>query len=208
MAMLIHMPTEIVFKILEYKDITIKDIVNFSSTSKQFRQLIINDKNLWRKKFIQRWPSVKKYYEEDDKDFYEADITNVQSGMKCAKELWAYVSHMSEKHYYYVNNHKYVDEFSSLFSLHKDCSNAHSMHCAILKDEFIRSIYTQSPWECDLTHRYYSMKLFRCWLKKNFERNWKKFINKPHQQQILEKIIRGNWIKYVYADPYAAYFLM
>jgi len=52
--MLIDMPAEIVFKILEYKDITIKDIVNFSSTSKQFRQLIINDKSLWRKKFSQR----------------------------------------------------------------------------------------------------------------------------------------------------------
>lgn len=40
-----------------------------------------------------------------------------------------------------------------------------------------------------MTHRYYSIKLFRCWIRENFQRNWKKFINKPHQQQILEKVL-------------------
>ncbi|EFN68020.1 F-box only protein 21 [Camponotus floridanus] len=131
MATLIHMPAEIISKILEYKDITIKDIVNFSSTSKQFRYIIINDNTLWKKKFSQRWPIATQNYERKMGK-------NVQAAVKCTTELWNFVSDMSKRHYYYSRDHEYLDDFFSLFE--KRCLDV--MHCTFLKDELIKIIYT------------------------------------------------------------------
>jgi len=78
------------------------------------------------------------------KSFYDANISDVQAAVKCTTELWNFVSGMSERHYYYSDDHKYLDDFSLLF---EHCCFTHPMHCAFLKDELIRSIYTSPKYD-------------------------------------------------------------
>lgn len=45
-----HLPVETLLKIFVYEDISIKDVVNFSSTCKQIRYTLDNNHTFWQKK--------------------------------------------------------------------------------------------------------------------------------------------------------------
>lgn len=51
---MISLPEEIITMVLEDDDISIEDIVRFSSTCKRFRQIVQN-KSLWDTKYYQRY---------------------------------------------------------------------------------------------------------------------------------------------------------
>jgi len=59
MATITSLPDEVIVIILENNNISIEDIVNFSATCKQFRQ--IEDNKLWETKYYQRYLFVHSY---------------------------------------------------------------------------------------------------------------------------------------------------
>nr|XP_012220235.1 PREDICTED: F-box only protein 21-like isoform X4 [Linepithema humile] len=63
MATIMDLPHEVISIILCKESVSIKDIVSFALTCKEFNE-IINDNVLWRKKFYQRWPLLREEYDE------------------------------------------------------------------------------------------------------------------------------------------------
>lgn len=49
-----ELPVEIIEHLLSYNDLTIKDIINFSSTCCHLREIIINNNAFWRSIYMQK----------------------------------------------------------------------------------------------------------------------------------------------------------
>ncbi|XP_066600243.1 uncharacterized protein [Prorops nasuta] len=64
------LPSEVIGLILEYKDLSIVDLLNLSMTCKRL-YYICNGQNVWKRKCFQRWTWMQKFYEDcvdsDDK---------------------------------------------------------------------------------------------------------------------------------------------
>jgi len=61
MAMIIHLPDEIIALILEDENISMEDIVNLKSTCNRLQQITFSHK-FWEKKFYQRYVFIYKYF--------------------------------------------------------------------------------------------------------------------------------------------------
>ncbi|XP_029159804.1 uncharacterized protein LOC114931821 [Nylanderia fulva] len=99
MILIQNLPSEVILIILENVTISLKDVENFGSTCVQF-QRISHDKNLWRKKYAERWPSAKVHFKNKvGVKFDNANIEDLKEGMKCAEDLWLYVSRLPKMYY-------------------------------------------------------------------------------------------------------------
>ncbi|XP_072750859.1 F-box only protein 21-like isoform X1 [Anoplolepis gracilipes] len=187
MVVIYNLPDEIIEAILTNEEVSIKDIVNFSSTCKKF--LEINYNNIfWMKKFSQRWPSAKKVYDEQNgnEKLNQVDFKkHIKIAIECIKQMRHYMSSLLEENYYY--NDCYNNDIADIYLKCHLVNNSWKYY--ILMDELNRNLFTQSLQEGDLTQKYYSIKIFQYLLRVNLTEKWKIFINRPKQQKLLEEII-------------------
>ncbi|XP_072749860.1 F-box only protein 21-like isoform X2 [Anoplolepis gracilipes] len=185
MVVIYNLPDEIIEAILTNEEVSIKDIVNFSSTCKKFLEIKYNN-IFWMKKFSQRWPSVKRIYDEVNayEKLNQVDFRiHIKLSIECIKKMRHYISLKLKKNYYY--NDIYNNDIEDF--------KCHLLDCCwnrfILMDELNRNLFTQSPREGDLTQKYYSIKILQYLLRVNLTVEWKIFINRPEKRQLLETMI-------------------
>ncbi|XP_066591334.1 uncharacterized protein [Prorops nasuta] len=75
---IIDLPSELIGFILRYNDISIVHVLNLSITCKKLNDMI-NEQNVWKQKYFQRWTWMREFYE----DYVIFDNTVV-----CWKKLW------------------------------------------------------------------------------------------------------------------------
>lgn len=184
MAAITCLSNEVISIVLGDVNVSIKDVVNFASTCKHFRNMINDDNILWQDKLYQRWPDLKRIYDKRKCERHINFEEEVKANIKCRKELWSYIMQMSEMHYYKDDlSDSDMKDFDSLFHLEK---GAHHMNYYFLIDELM-SILAQSSRESNLTYRYYVKKLLRYLQQCHLKSIWQEFINYPDKQQILEQ---------------------
>ncbi|XP_029158922.1 uncharacterized protein LOC114931125 isoform X2 [Nylanderia fulva] len=118
-------------------------------------------------------------------EFNDLNIKHFKEGMKCTDDLWLYVSRMSQM-YYYRNIHE-NDIIVKSLDLHV---KEHSLKLLILYDELTRNIYQQNHRQCNLTERYYSIRIFKCLYQYIFyPLHLRQIVLKPNHKQRLEDLI-------------------
>ncbi|KAL6427931.1 hypothetical protein ACFW04_008390 [Cataglyphis niger] len=164
-------------------NLSIKDIENFSSTCKRFRQTLWGNK-LWMKKCYENWPSIKNIYSGlTIDDICKIDFRNqVKEAVKFRKDILSLLSQMSEANLADSNKRELVVNFL--------CATLNSINYYIAIDE-LRQIISQSPrvFGCDLTQRYYSYHIYRQLKYFHIMHKLLKFMWKTKEQQFLEKMI-------------------
>nr|XP_012220232.1 PREDICTED: F-box only protein 21-like isoform X2 [Linepithema humile] len=181
MATIMDLPHEVISIILCKESVSIKDIVSFALTCKEFNE-IINDNVLWRKKFYQRWPLLREEYDEllwkENIDFRE----QVKAGIKSKKQLWNFMSPMHKHGVCHID----LEDLHSLFDPDKD---AYFLNYYFFVNELILlllpSIKNMSC-KLDIRQTYYLV-LFFCLHRYHLKKKWYKFINYPEKRQILEE---------------------
>ncbi|KAM0734406.1 F-box only protein 21 [Formica fusca] len=181
MATIMSLSNEVIIVIL--KNVSIKDIKNFTSTCKKFRQISWDNK-LWMKKLYQNWPSTRKIYDSmTSNDLFKLDFKEqVKEAVKHRKEMWDLIAQISK-----INlDNTYKKNIISNFL----CTTVHSINNYIAIDE-LRRIISQSPWisGCNLTHRYYSCHILRLVKYYHIRHKLLQFRCKLKRQQILEQMI-------------------
>ncbi|XP_050459347.1 F-box only protein 21-like [Cataglyphis hispanica] len=184
MSTMISLPNEIIAKILEDDGISIKDVVNFSSTCKRFRQTVQN-KRLWETKFYQRCPSARKRYslQERKKISYHLDFREeIEAGIKFVKNLQFYVILLSKN-----NSISYNDKENLHYLLQTIAKN--SIVYFFVSDELNRIISAELPWQpgSNLTNMYYIDRIFYSLKQHRFEYKQNKFLSAPKNELLLEQ---------------------
>ncbi|XP_070155165.1 uncharacterized protein [Polyergus mexicanus] len=182
MATIMSLSNEVIEIILEY--ISIKDIENFSSTCKKFRQTTWSNK-LWMTKLYQTWPSTRTFFNNlTRKNLERLDFKEETKAIAiCINEMWDLISQMPK------DNLSDTDKKRSILQLLKKTMN--NMIYTVIVNE-INRIILQDPWtsDCDLTRRYYSCHIFR---QLKYYHTKHKFLqfhkSKNRNQQTLEELV-------------------
>ncbi|KAI4488773.1 hypothetical protein M0802_011283 [Mischocyttarus mexicanus] len=179
-----QLPEEIIEYILEDESITFLDIIRFSSTCKHL-YLTVKNNQLWRVKYFQRWPRLKKQYEKNTPDIKVLNWLNeIKVSMEARRNLMYHLSQMSSKHY--KSEEVSNSELKYLDSLFRPELGAYQLNYHFLVDELINLINCHYK-HSNLTHRYYAFIVLR-YLKQNYiKEKWERFINLPPKEQILER---------------------
>nr|XP_012219077.1 PREDICTED: F-box only protein 21-like isoform X2 [Linepithema humile] len=202
MAIITDLPIDVIIIILCDESISFKDIMSLAlSFNFNFYNSLIELNTLWRKKFYQRWPHLREEYNEqlclENKGFFE----QVKAGVKSKKELWHYLSLMSEKHYY--KDDLFDVDFRDFDSLIDPDKGAYFMNYYFFVNE-LRRLLTESPMESDLTQRYYAEKLLSYLQRYRLRKKVHEFINYPEKQQILEKAL-FSFAQWYQPEKYVSY---
>ncbi|XP_043497553.1 F-box only protein 21-like [Polistes fuscatus] len=179
-----HVPEEIIEYILEDESITFLDIIKFSMTCKHL-YLTVKNNQLWRVKYFQRWPRLKKQYEKNTADIKVLNWLNeIKVSMEIRRNLMYHLSLMSSKHY--TKEEVSNSELKYLDPLFRPELGAYPLSYHFLVDELI-SLMNCHYAHSNLTHRYYAFIVLR-YLKQNYiTKKWQRFINLPVNEQILER---------------------
>ncbi|XP_029168638.1 F-box only protein 21-like [Nylanderia fulva] len=209
MATIQYLPDEMISIILNYKDITIEDIINFRCTCQQFRYAAKDD-TFMEKKFCQRWSSAKKYndnlfkinkqkkseeYEQKRKKF-KKNSNFIEMSINIVTLLRKYMSAIRYKNRDYFNS---IDNKISF----KDIIYDRKINCVFIftivnePDNFmkylvfideIKNSLTQSPRRtgCDLTERYCYEKILDKIKIHSLRKEWNEFRQLPEREQVLE----------------------
>ncbi|KAL3270063.1 hypothetical protein HHI36_009121 [Cryptolaemus montrouzieri] len=68
------LPLEIVELILSSPNLSIKDVINFSSTCHYYRELISTNNTLWKQKFRDKWPDLTDLFDNNFNYYYQEII--------------------------------------------------------------------------------------------------------------------------------------
>ncbi|KYM95269.1 F-box only protein 21 [Cyphomyrmex costatus] len=178
---------EIIYIILHQEIVSIKDIVSFGLTCRQFLNVICHNNILWQTKLYQRWPRMKKIY---DNRIQNKECINfkdeVKASIKCRNKLRSLLSLMSEK--FFQKDYLSESDMKHFDALFCPDMGGHIMNYHFLKDEMIHLITMSSLLpDCNLTHKYYSKELLLYLQQRHIKNIWQEFINCPKEQQLLEK---------------------
>ncbi|XP_072750098.1 uncharacterized protein [Anoplolepis gracilipes] len=154
MVVIYNLPDEIIEAILTNEEVSIKDIVNFSSTCKKFLEIKYNN-IFWMKKFSQRWPSAKKVYDEQNgnEKLNQVDFKkHIKIAIECIKQMRHYMSSLLEENYYY--NDYYNNDIADINLKCHLVNNSWKYY--ILMDELNRNLFTQSLHNTNNDEYFYS----------------------------------------------------
>ncbi|XP_029163258.1 uncharacterized protein LOC114934712 [Nylanderia fulva] len=144
-----NLPPEVILRILENVTISLTDVKNFSSTCTKF-QWTSYDKNLWKKKYAERWPYATIHYEDKTGvKFDDANIKDLKKGMKCAKNLWRLVSRMSEM--CSSDDEECYQKDNDIIYFLDQHEKKHPLNLYILHNELTKNEYHQDPSQCNTT---------------------------------------------------------
>ncbi|XP_029671241.1 uncharacterized protein LOC115240309 [Formica exsecta] len=182
MTTIMSLSNEVINIILEY--ISIKDIENFSSTCKKFRQTTWSNK-MWMKKLYQNWPSTKIFFDNlTSRNLARLDFKEeVKAIASSVNKMWGLISQMPK------DNLSDTDKKVSVLQLLKKTMNDMIYHVIV---EELNRIILQNPWtsDCDLTRRYYSCHIFRQLKYYHTKHKFLQFYkSKNRNQQVLEEIV-------------------
>ncbi|XP_071572589.1 F-box only protein 21 isoform X2 [Temnothorax nylanderi] len=195
MTTITTLSNELIEIILQLENISIKDVVSFGLTCRRFLAVIDDNNPLWQRKFYQRWPHLKKLYDQRIQSKEDINFKDdVKASIKCRNELRRYLSLMSDM-FFCCDELADVDlmDLDPLFWPNKD---AYTMNYCLLVDELIYLIeMTPVLPNCNLTHQYYSKKLLPYIHRRHLKDVWQTFMNFPKEQQLLElvAIIVARW---------------
>ncbi|KAM0736111.1 hypothetical protein ACS0PU_010072 [Formica fusca] len=176
MATIESLPYEILIMILE--KISIKDIDNFSSTCKKFRQTSWGDK-FWMKKLYQKWPRTRRICDRMTGENLKIDYEAV---VKCVKGLYNLISEIPK------DNLSETDKKKSMLIFLDKTRN--DIIYNIIED-MLDEIMWQHPRRIgsDLTQRYYSYYIFQQLKYYHLKHSILKFRSRHRYHQLLEEMI-------------------
>ncbi|XP_031849665.1 F-box only protein 21 isoform X2 [Nomia melanderi] len=179
------LPSEIIVRILEDKQLGFSDVINLSFTCKNLHKIIDNDNELWKRKFFQRWPILEEIYRTNKP---KGCIVNwkeeIEISLNIRKKLLYQLSLMSSKHYRQGElPNSAFKVFDPLFRVE---DGAHPFAYYFLVDELI-SLIKAPALTNNLTHRYYALKVVEYLKQNHLKKEWQKFISLPPSEQTLEK---------------------
>ncbi|XP_029675401.1 uncharacterized protein LOC115242921 [Formica exsecta] len=177
MATIESLSYEILIMILE--KISIKDIENFSSTCKKFKQTSWGDK-LWMKKLYQKWPRTRIIC--DSMTSEEKIIKDYKAVVKCVKEMYNLISEIPKDNLSETNKKKSMLKFL-------DKTRNDTIYQIVTYE--LEGIMRQHPRTigCDLTQRYYSYYIFRQLKYYHLKHSILKFRSRHRYHQLLEEMI-------------------
>ncbi|XP_024888064.1 F-box only protein 21-like [Temnothorax curvispinosus] len=195
MTTITTLSNELIEIILQLENISIKDVVSFGLTCRRFLAEVDDNNPLWQRKFYQRWPHLKKLYDQRIQSHEDINFKDdIKASIKCRNELRRYLSLMSDMFFCY-------DELADVDLMDSDLlfwpnKGAYTMNYCFLVDELIYLIeMTPGLSNCNLTHQYYSKKLLPYIHQRHLKDVWQTFMNFPKEQQLLElvAIIVARW---------------
>ncbi|RLU16242.1 hypothetical protein DMN91_012002 [Ooceraea biroi] len=158
---------------------------------------------------FERWPSLKNVCQKEMYKGYLDFEELVKARTKCRKEIQQFVTQMSKK--YYIHYHQYLNwrvsvECGSFFSfthymnmfideeelnllLHPN-ETPHYLYYYLLMEELTSFLpeYSKNGHNDDLINIYYAKELLPYLKHRHLENVWQGFINRPAEQQLLEKV--------------------
>ncbi|XP_076290805.1 F-box only protein 21 [Lasioglossum baleicum] len=182
------LPSEIIVRILEDKQLGFSDVINLASTCKSLHKIIDNDNILWRTKYFQRWPSLKEtYHINKESEYYVVNWKErIRLCLDIKNQLFQQLSLMSSRHYNEMSNELPNSAFKIFDPLFRVEAGAPPFAYYILVDELI-SLIKAPALASNLTHRYYGLKVVRYLKQSHLKEEWQKFISLPPREQTLER---------------------
>ncbi|KAK9886099.1 hypothetical protein WA026_014888 [Henosepilachna vigintioctopunctata] len=180
------LPLEIIELILSNPFLSIKDVVNFSSTSHYFREIISSSNTLWRQKFRDKWPDLIDLFDNNFNHYYEEIIyihnifRETQNKLElmpsrfckkyeiseCELEEWTEILNNKHENYYYL----------VLYLM--DIVNTN----ATIQSVDVVPLNTPG----NKTQQYYASKVLRHIRQVHLSKEWALFVNIPQKEQLLE----------------------
>ncbi|XP_066591375.1 uncharacterized protein [Prorops nasuta] len=199
---IIDLPSEVIGFILSYNDISFFHVLKLSMTCKKLNDMI-NEQNVWRLKYFQKWTLMREVYE---------DYENIDDTIVCWKKLWqdSFTSIKKLKHLvdsYDARNkrHSKIGMFQSPFTYDYyneltnliDTDNGVSPLVAelILRKlkEIANNKQTQFLMETDVSHFRFMMKfryldqIIKHMKEIDLTNKWMKVLRLPAEKQTLDK---------------------
>uniref|UniRef100_A0A1Y1KNL3 Protein SirB1 N-terminal domain-containing protein n=1 Tax=Photinus pyralis TaxID=7054 RepID=A0A1Y1KNL3_PHOPY len=195
-----QLPTELIELILASGRLTIQDVLNFSTTCSNYRNVVCNSNFVWKHKFMQKWPQFLPLFSKEFSEWFKETIFIYE----LSKRTHAMLSTMSERFY-----------------KKSELSNCDMGEWALLMDEMPR-IYHYVAFDlmtiihCDepirsfqvvpvdtpgnKTLQYYALKVLRLVRQHHLSKVWENFMSLPVRQQILEKgaVLIAQWFQPVH----------
>ncbi|XP_029173153.1 uncharacterized protein LOC114942046 isoform X1 [Nylanderia fulva] len=209
MATIEDLPNEIIIIILSYSDITIEDVINFRCICKRFQCAAKNNK-FKELKLLQRWSSVKKFYdtqsnENEQKESEENEgkdkkkLNFIEIGVNCMKELHNFIFQIIVKYYCDSDQYDlidYAERFEYIFRKHfqDEFEKIINKPENIIKyyffiDELKRMITQSSGINNDQNEKMIKMELFRYMRRSFLKETSKRFDAKLCENQLLEEAV-------------------
>ncbi|XP_063225966.1 F-box only protein 21-like [Bacillus rossius redtenbacheri] len=169
------LPVEIVENILQNDSLTFKDVVNFSSTCRRFREIVNGSNKVWKKTFFQKWPLLQKAFDHQKVCTWRREFAiRLHIGFFVLKKL----AEFSPK---FID----VDEISdSEFEDFRLKLEEHHLNYCYMVDE-LKTLF-DSDMNCNLTNKYYGTKLMRFLKQEHLKEVWNDFIHLSPEEQLLE----------------------
>ncbi|XP_072766655.1 uncharacterized protein [Anoplolepis gracilipes] len=202
MATIMSLPQEVIDIILGYNDISFEDIINFRCVSKIFQHVAKHHKFM-EKKFFQRWPTARKFYnkqfkENEQEEFEEKNnkesLHFIEIGINCARRLRYSMSQKIQKYYSHDILIANSTHYTYIFELDEDIlpifrKNKDDIKISFYIDE-IKNLLIEFSRKivCDLTEKYYNIQLFNCLKQRMLRIKFIKFEKQPQKMQLLERI--------------------
>ncbi|EZA58456.1 F-box only protein [Ooceraea biroi] len=186
MATITNLPVEMIYVILDFKNISVQDFANFSSTCKHLYQMLYPS-SFWQRKFDQRWPALKRVRLIEMHKGYLTFEDLIEARVKCKKELRYLLAQMNEKYYHncpdeYFQERVTRDQHRHSFFVRTLSDKYYSFHNVILDKEELTLLD-------DLTNIYYGGILLRHLRHYHLENVWQEFVNRPPKHQLLEEVL-------------------
>ncbi|XP_029173159.1 uncharacterized protein LOC114942046 isoform X3 [Nylanderia fulva] len=184
MATIEDLPNETIIIILSHSDITIEDVINFRCICKRFQCAAKNNK-FKELKLLQRWSSVKKFYdtqsnENEQKESEENEgkdkkkLNFIEIGVNCIKELHNLISQISFRKHFHDEIEKIINKPENIIKYY------------FFIDELKRMI-TQSS--SDQNEKIIGMELFEYMRRRFLKETSKRFDAKPYENKLLEEAV-------------------
>ncbi|XP_072755753.1 uncharacterized protein [Anoplolepis gracilipes] len=193
------LPDELIVVILEDSNMTIGDIMKFTSTCKRFHRILLNDK-FWEKKFYQRYSCAKKKCNTKGRKSQKESsyLKQLIKCFECVIDLQSFVSLMSNNNSLWSNTKE-----KKLECLLRSIAENSNLYCLVVY-ELNKIISAQLPSQFDskLSDRYNLHLIYHCLKQYRFIYQQNQFMKLPLKKQLLEKQLI---IVIKYFQPYVSY---
>ncbi|XP_072754274.1 F-box only protein 21-like [Anoplolepis gracilipes] len=204
MATIMCLSEEVIDMILGCNNISIEDIINFRCVCKKFRH-VAKYKKFQEKKFLQRWPTARKHYNnkvfkkneqkgsEGNEQKNENVLNLINIGINCARGLRKSMHKIIERYYSVhtvINNYL---EYDFIFPFYEDDVVWDYRNKKVKAPFYIDEIknllteFSRKP-AYNLTEKYYNVQLFNYLRKDMLKMELCIFLDQPDRVLLLERL--------------------
>ncbi|KAK6190846.1 hypothetical protein SNE40_002623 [Patella caerulea] len=174
---LVDLPSEIIQFILRSKELSISDICRVSCTCRKLQESCYSYSNdLWKAKVAQRWPNLLDRYNQK-KSHCWMDVCKARN--RVSNEINKHLTQL-------IKEYQLVEEIArEKFYPITRMIDEDGIPGDFIVDELLNIVH-DGKRHCNLTMKYYSVKILRHIQQLHLSQRWREFLELPPQQHSLE----------------------